>query len=96
MENRASGFVKIALASDTLKLAPGLTAGMAIGADVATVEPALVGTSRFGTEVRLGVDGSLAASGKGENRWWRAGRLGRRIGALLTGLAQRFVDVSGE
>jgi hypothetical protein len=96
MKNGAIGFVKISLAREALKLSPGLAAGVTIGADIAAAEPALVGTSRFRTEVSLGVDGSLAASGEGENRWWRGGRLGRRIGALLTSFTQRFVEISRE
>jgi hypothetical protein len=36
---------------------------MAVGANIAAAKPALVGTIRLGTEVRLGVDGALAASG---------------------------------
>ena len=43
MKDRAMGFIEIAVARDALQLAPGLAAGMPIGADVATSEPAVIG-----------------------------------------------------
>ena len=46
MENRAVRLVKISLARHTLKLTPGLATGMAVGADIAQAEPALVGSNR--------------------------------------------------
>ena len=39
MKHRAMGFVEIPLTRDTLQLAPGLAAGMAIRAEVAASEP---------------------------------------------------------
>ena len=64
MKDRAVGFVEISVAGDTLQLPPGLAPGMPIGAEVAASEPAVVGTIRSRTEVRLGVDGALASSGE--------------------------------
>ena len=96
MKDRAVRLREVAVAGDTLQLAPGLAAGMPIGADVAAAEPAMVGTIRLGTEVRVGVDSAPAASGEGDEGRWRARRLGAYIGSLLTGLTQRFVDQSGE
>ena len=94
MKDRAVGLREIAVARDTLQLAPGLAAGMPIGADVAASEPAVIGAIVIRTEVRQGVDGAPASSGEGEQRRWRAGRLGARIGSLLTGFAERFVDAA--
>jgi hypothetical protein len=94
MKNRAMGFVKVSVARDTLQLPPGLTAGMAISAEIAAAEPALVGAIGIGTEVRSGVDGAPASSGAGDDWRGRAGCLGVCLSALLTGLTQRFVDES--
>jgi hypothetical protein len=71
VEDRPMRFVEISAARHTLKLAPRLTARMAVGADVAAAEPAPVGTTWGGTKVLVGVDGALAPSGEGEERRWR-------------------------
>ena len=68
MENRAICFIKITLARDALKLVPGLTTGMAVGADIAQAEPAPVGTIRIGTEMPRRIDGAPSATGE-EDRW---------------------------
>jgi hypothetical protein len=65
---------------------------MAIGAEIAAAEPAIVDAIWIGTEVRLGVDGAPASSGAGDEGRWRAWCLGVFVGSLLTGLAERFVD----
>ena len=96
MKNRALGLVEVALARHTLQLPPGLAARMAIGAEVAAAEPTLVGTMRLGTEVSLGVNGALAASGEGDDRRWGTGCLRTDSSAGLTSLAQRFVEISRE
>ena len=44
----------------------------------------------------VGVDGAPAASGEGDHGWRRPGRFGAFISPLLTGLAKRFVDQTGE
>src|SRR5439155_4241427 len=75
----------------------GLTNGRkSIGADIAAAQPAMIGTIRLWTEVRVGVDSPSATAGVTENRRWEARRLGLRIGCLFTGCAQRFVEESGE
>jgi hypothetical protein len=84
VEDRASRFIEIALARDTLPLAPRFTARRAMSAEIAAAEPAPVGTTWGGTKVLVGVDGAPAAPGKDQERRWRAGGLGTRIGPLLT------------
>jgi len=70
MKDRAVGFVVVSVAGDTLQLPPGTATGMPIGAEVAASEPAMVGTIRGWTEVRLGVDSPLASAGEAdEGRW---------------------------
>jgi hypothetical protein len=69
---------------------------MTIGADVAASKPTVIGAIRSGTELRVRVDGASASSGASEYGWWRAWRLTARIGTLLTGLTERFVDQSGK
>ena len=92
MKDRAVGFVEVSVAGDALELAPGLTTGMSIGADVAAAELAPVGTTGGGAQVRVGVDRARAASGAGEHGWRRPGCRGTRLGSQRTGLAQRCVD----
>jgi hypothetical protein len=87
---------EISIARDTLQLAPGLAAGGPIRTDVAASEPAMIGASVIRTEVLRGVDGASAPSGEGEESRWRPCRLGAGIGALRTGLAERFVDEPGK
>src|ERR687892_294319 len=96
MKNRAVRLREIALAGDTLQLAPGLTAGMTIGADVATAEPTVVGAIRIRAEVRVGVDGAPTSSGEADEGRWGVRRFGADIGPLHAGLAQRFVDQPGK
>ena len=92
MKNRVMGFGEIAIARDTLQLPPRLAARMPIGAEVAASGPAVVGAIRRWTEVSVRVDTPPATSGEADERRWRAGCLGTSIGALLTRLAERFVD----
>ena len=92
MKDRAVRLREIALAGDTLQLAPGLTAGMTIGPDVATAEPAVIGAIWIGAEMRLGVDGAPTSAGEADEGRWGARRCGAGIGPLRTGLAQRFTD----
>ena len=63
MKDRAVGVVEVALTGDTLQLPPELAAGMAIGADIAAAQPAMIGTIRLWTEVRVGVDSPSATPG---------------------------------
>jgi hypothetical protein len=95
MQQRALWLRAIALAGDARSLAPGLTTGRAMGADVAAAAPAPGGTTGGGAKVRVGGDRAWAASGEGEHGWRRPGRRGTRIGSQLTGRAKRFVDQAG-
>ena len=96
MKDRAVGFGEVSLTGDTLQLPPGLATWMAIGADLAAAQPAMIGAIRLWTEVRAGVDSPSAILGVTDDRWWEARRLGLRIGCLFTGCAQRFVDEPGK
>ena len=96
MKDGAVRLREIALTGDTLQLAPGLTTGMTIGAQVAASELAVVGAIGRRTEVRLGVDGAPASSGESDDRRGLTGCLGAYIGSLLTGLAQRFMHQPGK
>jgi hypothetical protein len=69
---------------------------MAIGADVATTEPAAIVATVMRAKVHVGVDGAPAAPAEGDHGWGRTVRLGTFISPLLTGLAQRFVNQPGE
>src|SRR5690349_17421414 len=96
MKDRAGRFREVSEARDTLELAPRLTTGVAIGPNVAAPAPAVIGAIRIGTKMRVRVDGAPASAGEGDDGWWGPRCLGAGGGILLTGLAQRFVDQSGE
>ena len=86
VQDRAMGFREIAVAGDTLQLAPGLAARMPIRADVAMSKPAVIGASVIRTEMLSSVDGAPAASGEGEHRRRRAQPFGwghRRLSHML-------------
>lgn len=63
MKNDAMGFGDIPLAGDTLQLAPGLATEMAIGAEVATTEPAAIVATVMRAKVHVGIDGAPAGPG---------------------------------
>jgi hypothetical protein len=92
MKERAVGFVEVSVAGDTLQLPPGTATGMPIGAEVAASEPAMVGTIRGRTEVRLGVVSPLASAGEADEGRWEVQRLGACCGPLFTGFTKRFMD----
>src|SRR4030095_16083957 len=96
MKDRAGRFREVSEARDTLELAPRLPTGVAIGPNVAAPAPAVIGAIRIGTKMRVRVDGAPASAGEGDDGWWGTRCLGAGGGILLTGLAQRFVDQSGE
>lgn len=96
MKDGTVGLREIALAGDTLQLAPGLVTGMPIGADITPAKPTMVGALRIGTEMLRGVDRAAAAQGEDDHRRWQAGRLRARIGSLLTRVAERFVEESSK
>jgi hypothetical protein len=66
MKDGAVRLREISRARDTLKLAPGLAAGVPISPDVAASEPTVIGAIVIRTEVLRGVDGASASSGEGE------------------------------
>ena len=68
MEDRAVRLVEKSLARYTLKLTPGLAAGMAIGADIPTSKPAAIGAIGIGTEMTRRIDGTPSAPGE-DDRW---------------------------
>ena len=70
MQDRAMCLVKVSPARNTRELTPGWATGMAIGADSAAPEPAVIGAIRIGTEMRLGIDRALAAPGEADDRRW--------------------------
>src|SRR5262245_11507615 len=96
MENSAVRLREIALARDTLQLTPSLATGMAVGANIATPEPAVIRAIVIGTELPRGVDGAPASPREDDHRRWRARGFETSIEPLLTGLTQGFVDISGE
>ena len=97
MKDSAVRLREISRARDTLKLAPGLAAGVPISTDVAASEPAVIGAIRIGTEMSVRIDGAPSPSREAHEGRWRAGcRLRAWIGPLLTGLAEGFVDQSSE
>ena len=96
MEDGAVRLREVSVARDALQLASELAARMPVGADMVASEPAVGGTLRLGTEVRMGFDRPAATSGAADEHRGRAWRLGVEIDSLLTGLAQRFVDESRE
>src|SRR5262245_11863514 len=89
-------FAEVSAARHTLKLAPSLTARTAIDAYVPAAQPAPVGTTKGGTKVHVGGDGTPAAPGEGDHGWGQSGRLGTFISPLLTGFAKQFVDQSSK
>lgn len=96
MKNGAMGVGEIPVTGDALQLASGLATGMPMGTDVAAPEPAVIGAIVSRTEVRECVDGAAAAPGEDHNRGRWAGNFRTRSEIVLTGLAERFVDISGE
>src|SRR5688572_8182930 len=69
---------------------------MPIGADVTPSEPAVIRAIVIRTEVPRGVDRASASPREDDHRRWRARGFGTRIESLLTGLTQRFMEVSRE
>jgi hypothetical protein len=96
MEDRAGRCHAIAVARHTLTLTPPWATGMAMSPDGAATEPAVRDAIVIRTEGLGGVDGAPVSSGENDHRGWRARGLGTRIKTVLTGLAQRFGDLSWE
>ena len=73
MKNRAMRFIQVTRARHTLSLPPSLATGRSIGADVATVEPAVIGAIMIRTEESRGIDRTLAAPREDHHRRGRPG-----------------------
>src|SRR5262249_35590034 len=88
MEQRAVGLQKVPVTGGAVQLAPGATAGMPVGTEIAPAHPAPIGTGRMGAEVRRRVHLARAAA-RGYDAGWRAtGWLGAVRGGLFTGGTQ--------
>ena len=61
---------EIALARDALELVPGLATGMAVGADIAAAEPAVIRAIVIGTKMPRGIDGAPAFPRQDDHRRW--------------------------
>src|SRR5262249_57959021 len=55
MKDGAKGFEKIAATHDAQQLAPGTAVGMAVGAEIAPADPALIRTVRVRAEMHRGI-----------------------------------------
>ena len=96
MEDRAVRFQKITVARRAVALAPGATARMAIGAQIAQTEPAPVVTTGMRTAVHGGIDCTRTPVGRYHGgRQDRRSRFGRR-GIAFTQGAMRLVRQSLE
>src|SRR5438128_2306029 len=66
MQRRAMGLLEGAATAGAMQLAPGATAGMPVGRDIAQAEPAAIPTVGIGTEMPGGVDLAPASSRRAE------------------------------
>jgi hypothetical protein len=82
MKNRAMGLQKVACAGGALELAPGSTAGMAVGTQVPQPQPAAITTAPMGTEVHGGIHRAGASMARGPRLGWRR-RRSRRMGRFM-------------
>src|SRR5712691_3301895 len=81
----AHGLLEITTTAHAIQLAPGSTAGMPIGTDIAQPHPALIRTVRMRAAMLRGVYLARPSS-RGSHAGWRAtGRLGSVLVGLLTG-----------
>jgi len=79
------GLLEVAATAGAMQLAPGATAGMSIGTDIAQPYPAPIVAVGMGAEVERGLH-LARPSPRGHDTGWRApGRLGSMLVALLTG-----------
>jgi|SRR5262245_31258336 len=89
----AVGFLEITTAAGAMQLSSGAAAGMTVGADIASPDPALVGTVRMRAEVPRGVHLVPAAPCRGDRRRWGQRELNHgRLGSLLTGGTGRLIS----
>jgi hypothetical protein len=89
LQDRAGRLSHSALAEAPLQLAPGRTAGMTRGADVAPAEPTRGGARWSGAAVRVGVARAPTSAGAADAGRWAARRWGARWGPLFPGLTAR-------
>src|SRR6266581_622102 len=81
------GLLEVAATAGAMQLAPGATAGMTVGTNIAQPELAAIATVGIGTEMARGVH-LAAASARGDDGGWRgAGGLRARRGGVLTRVA---------
>src|SRR5919205_3754162 len=93
MQKRAVRLEKIARTRGAVELPPGATVRMAIGAEVAQPQPALIVTARMRAEMPGGVDDTRAAGGRrhGDRASW-----GLRLGMVGLVCAQSAIRSLGE
>lgn len=92
MQGRAMELLDGAGTRHALQLPPGTAARMAMSVNVTTSQSAVIGAVLIGAAVMLGIDRAPAASGK-DDHWRGCPRsLRTRIEALLTCVAEGFVD----
>src|SRR5437773_699187 len=92
MERRAVRLQKIALTGTAVQLAPGSTAGMPVGTEIAPVHPAPIVAVGIGAEMLCGVHLAWASPAGGNQRWGGRWRDLWVLGHLLTGRTVRLVD----
>jgi hypothetical protein len=78
------GLLEIALTPKTLELPPRATPGMAIGAEIAPPDPAVIGTVRIRTEMGRSVHLAAAPAPGDQAGWWSREGLMARLGGLCT------------
>src|SRR3989475_8144691 len=81
------GLLEVAATAGAMPLAPGATAGMTVGTNIAQPEPAAIATGGIGTEMARGVHLAAASARGDDGRWWGAGGLRARRGGVLTRVA---------
>jgi len=80
----AQSLKEIAAAAQTKELSPSAATGMAIGADIAEADPAVIRTGRMWAKVARSIDVTATASGHDHTGWRRTGCLWVRPALLLT------------
>lgn len=93
VKRRAGGFEEIAAAAQAMELPSASSVGMTISADIAPVDPAVVGALGMRTKVAGGFNMAPSPSGEGHPGWQRARR--RRVGGGFR-VAQLACGLLGE
>jgi hypothetical protein len=82
------------MAAETHELAPRSTVGMAIGADIAKADPAVIRTRGMRAKMTGCIDLTAAASSE-HQAWWRcAWSLWLSVHALIAELALRLASIA--